>query len=297
MSTYAGDPAVVRLAGRQHGVVTAGQLAAAGLSRAAVAHRVAKGWLLRMHRGVYLVGPLRAPHSRAMAAVLAYGDGTVLSHYPAAVLWDLQPARPGEMHVTVPRPGGHSRPGIRVHRTHLYPRDITRRHGIPVTSTARTLLDLATQVPQRDLDRATEQAQVHHLASIHSLDEQFGRYPRHRGTAALRKAIQTDPKLTRSEAERRLIELIRAARLLTPESNVRIEGHEVDLVWRQERLVVEIDGYAFHSTRSAFERDRRRDRELQAAGYRVLRLTWRELDDQREAVVAELSAALSRSRG
>jgi very-short-patch-repair endonuclease len=180
-----------------------------------------------------------------------------------------------------------------MHRSRLHPRDATRHHGIPVTSPARTLLDLATQLPQRDLDRATEQAQVHRLVSDHSLNEQFRRYPRHRGTAALRRAVRTDPRLTRSEAERRLLELIRAARLPAPETNTNVEGYEVDLLWREERLIVEVDGYAFHSSRRSFERDRRRDRELQAAGYRVLRLTWRELTDEPEAVIATLAAALA----
>ena len=106
--------------------------------------------------------------------------------------------------------------------------------------------------------------------------------------------MRTEPALTRSEAERRALELIRAARLPTPETNVHIHGHEVDLLWREQRLVVEIDGYAFHSSRRSFERDRRKDRELAAAGYLILRITWRELTDERDAVVATLSAALTR---
>jgi hypothetical protein len=157
--------------------------------------------------------------------------------------------------------------GIRVYRSHLHPHDVTRRDNIPVTSPARTLLDLAATLPQRDLDRITEEAQVQRRVTTRSLNEQFKRYPHHRGTAALRKAIRSDPALTRSEAERRLLELIRAARL---------------------------DGYAFHSSRSSFERDRRRDRDLQAAGYRVLRITWLELTDGRDALIAELAAALIR---
>ena len=175
-----------------------------------------RGWLRRMHRGVYLVGPLEAPHSRAMAATLAAGAGAVLSHYSAAVLWGLRPPREGPTDVTVPGRKTRPRPGIRVHRGHLHPTDVTRHHGVPVTSPARTLLDLATTVTQRDLARATEEAQVQRRVSTHSLNEQFSRYPTHRGTAALRKAIRTDPALTRSEAERRLLALIRAARLPDP---------------------------------------------------------------------------------
>jgi very-short-patch-repair endonuclease len=228
-----------------------------------------------------------------MAATLAVGHGALLSHYPAAVLWGLRPARPGPIDVTVPGRETRDRDGIRTHVAHLHTRDAMRREGIPVTSPARTLLDLATTATQRDLDRAVEEAQIHRLASDHALNEQFSRYPRHRGTAALRKAIRTDPSLTRSEAERRLLELIRAARLLMPEANARLNGYEVDFLWREQRLIVEVDGYAFHSSRRSFERDRRRDADMAAAGWRVVRVTWRQLTEEPEAVIAALAAALA----
>jgi very-short-patch-repair endonuclease len=114
-----------------------------------------------------------------------------------------------------------------------------------------------------------------------------------RGRRALTAALDDDPQLTRSEAERRLLALISQARLPRPETNVRLEGYEVDLLWRRERLIVEVDGYAYHSTRQAFERDRARDAALQAAGYRVVRFTWRQIVDNSYAVVAQLSALLS----
>jgi len=286
---------VSALAGRQHGVVSWEQLAGLGLTAGWVQHRVAHGWLRRLHRGVYLVGPLEVQHTRAMAATLSAGRGALLSHYSAAVLWGLRPPREGPMEITVVGREIRQRDGIRMHTvTHLHPTDITRHHGIPVTSPARTLLALATTATPRDLARATEEAQVQRRVSTHSLTEQFSRYPTHRGTAALRQTIRTDPKLTRSEAERRLLELIRAARLPDPEVNARVNGFEVDFLWRRAALIVEVDGYAFHSSRSSFERDRRRDRELQAAGYRVLRFTWRELTEEREAVVATLTAGLLR---
>jgi very-short-patch-repair endonuclease len=228
-----------------------------------------------------------------MAAVLALGEAALLSHDPAAVLWGYRPARIGPIDVTVPARKTRGRNGIRVHRSTLHPADASHQHGIPVTSPARTLLDLATQVTQRELDRATEEAQVQRRVSIHSLDEQFSRYPRHRGTAALRNAVQTDPQLTRSEAERRLLALIRAARLPGPRVNARIGGYEVDFHWPGAKLVVEIDGYAFHSSRSSFEHDRRRDAVLAARAWRVVRVTWRQLTDEPEALVAVLAAALA----
>jgi very-short-patch-repair endonuclease len=280
-------------AGAQHGVISSSQLAEVGLSAGWVQHRLKRGWLRRLHRGVYLIGPLEAEHSRAMSAALAAGSGALLSHYPAAVLWGLRPPREGPMHVTIREGDRRSRERIRIHRSILHPQDATRRLGIPVTSVARTLLDLATTATAKELDRAANEARVLGLVSTHSLNEQFSRYPRHRGTAALTAALQTEPRLTRSEAERRMLDLIRKARLPTPETNVRITGYEVDFLWRDAKLVVEIDGYAFHSSRRAFERDRRKDRELHALGYRVIRITWRELVEEPEAVVAALAAALS----
>ena len=126
----------------------------------------------------------------------------------------------------------------------------------------------------------------------HSLHEQFRRYPAHRGTAALRRAVPTHPSLTRSEAERLFLELIRAARLPEPRTNQRVAGHEVDFLWPTQRLIVEVDGFAFHSTRAAFERDRIRDADLLKAGYRVIRITWRRLTAEPEAVIATLATAL-----
>jgi very-short-patch-repair endonuclease len=231
-----------------------------------------------------------------MAAVLACGEGALLGHHPGAVVLGFRPPPAGPPHVVVPT-DVRSRPGLRVHRvSNLHPADATRVQGIPVTSPARTLLDLAAELPQRETDRATDEARVRHLVTEHSLNKQFSRYPRHPGIAALKRAQQTDPKLTRSEAERRLLELIRAARLPEPETNIRLHGHEVDFLWRECGLVVEVDGYAFHSGRGSFERDRRRDAQLATAGYTVIRFTWRQITDEPAVVVATLAATLAAQR-
>jgi len=274
------------VAGGQHGLVTSAQLMEAGLSRHQIARRVELGWLQQRHRGVYLVGPLETPLSPAMAAVLAYGDNALLSHYPAAVVRGLRPQPLGELHVTLLGSGGvRSRDGIRAHRTrHLHPADATRHRGIPVTSPARTLLDLAATASATTLARATDEARIHRLVTDRSLGEQFERYPAHRGTRALARATETEPRLTRSEAERRLLELIRAARLPEPQTNARVDHYEVDLLWPHHHLIVEVDGYAFHSMRSALERDRRRDAELIARGLRVARVTWRQITEEPESV-------------
>jgi very-short-patch-repair endonuclease len=283
---------LVALAQQQHGVVTTRQLAELGLGRHGIAHRARTGWLRRLHRGVYLVGPIEPPLTRIMAATLACGPGALLGHYPAAVLWDLLPGPAQSSHVTVVGRNARGPAGVTVHRTaYLHPEDATRHHGIPVTSPARTLLDLATQTAHRDLARAVEEALVLKLVTPHSLDAQFARYPNHRGIAVMRRATPRSPRLTRSEAERRLLELIRAAGLPEPETNVRVAGYEVDFFWRDHALVVEVDGYAFHASRAAFERDRRRDATLRAHGIDPMRVSWTQIVDEPLALVALLARA------
>ena len=197
------------------------------------------------------------------------------------------------MQVTVVARNAVGPKGVQVHKIRaLHPHDARSRHGIPTTSPARTLLDLATQAPQRDLDRAVNQARVTKLVSDTSLNEQFSRYPHHRGKAALERALQLEPAFTRSKGERLLLALVRKARLPLPVTNTELHGYEVDHLWREQRLIVEVDGWDGHSTRAAFEADRRRDAELQSRGYRVLRVTWRQLTEEPEAVIASLSAAL-----
>jgi very-short-patch-repair endonuclease len=288
---HAADSAISALAARQHGVVTIGQLAAAGLGRPAVAHRVSRGRLSSLHRGVYQVGPVAGAHAREMGAVLACGPGALVSHHSAAALWGIRPLYIGDVHVTTPREA-RSRPGITVHRARRASSlDAAILHGLPLTGAARTLRDIAALLPQHHLDRATEQAQLLNLTTHAEIAAQLDGS---RGTSALRRALLDEPTLTRSEAERVLVQLIRRARLPPPETNIRIEGREVDCAWRSRRLVVEVDGYAYHGSRAAFERDRRRDADLTAAGYRVVRFTWRQLTREPHAVVARLAVLLTR---
>jgi very-short-patch-repair endonuclease len=294
MRVEGADRRVVALAARQHGVVKWDQLVAAGLTKDAIAHRVKQRRLQRYHRGVYLVASLPAPLTPQMAAVLACGDTAVLSHHAAAALWGIRRPQDGPIDVTVLRGSARARRGVRVHRTRrLDKRDRTKREGIPVTSPARTVLDLAPLLTRSHLDRALEETQVLRLTTPKAIEAVLERTPGHPGAGALRVALnrQHDPSLTRSEAEARLLELIRKAELPPPLTNVRILGHEVDLVWPAARLIVEVDGFAFHSTRQAFERDRLRDAELQAAGYRVMRVTWRQVADTPEAMIARVARA------
>lgn len=294
------DAQIARVASRQAGAISGAQLGAIGLGRGAVAHRVATGRLHRRHRGVYLVGhTAAAPLAEEFAALLACGPSAILSRHTAAGLWGFRP--PARAPVDVLVPGGDPRrhPGIRIRSTArpLPAADRGVRLGLPVTAPARTLLDLAAVLDTRDLRWAIEEARVRRLLRTADLRSVMERNPRRRGAARLRTALGiagSTASVTRSEAERRLADLLIAARLPQPEFNVRVGRHEVDVLWRAANLVVEVDGYAFHSGREAFERDRRRDAELQVRGFQVTRLTWRQITEEPLFVAALLARLLAR---
>lgn len=264
-----------------------GQLLAAGLSPDAIKHRLNTGRLHLLHRGVYAVGNVGLTQSASdLAAVLACGPAAVLSHRSAAAVWELLPP-PDQPEVTVPSRRRVVRPGITVHRADELPgRDVRMRDGIPVTAPERTILDLAAT---RDLDRALNEALLRRLVNPATLLTRAVGRP---GARAIRSLLDQGPTPTRSDPERRFFQLVDRAALPRPRTNVRVEGREVDALWAEQRVVVEVDGFAFHSGRAAFERDRRRDAELQAAGYRVLRFTWRQITGRPEAVIAQLAATL-----
>jgi very-short-patch-repair endonuclease len=262
------DGTIVALARRQHGIVTTAQLLNAGVGRRSIARRVARGWLVPLHRGVYQVGPIAAPRGREMAAVLAVGNTAALSHQSAAAVWRILPPHHGDVHVTVTR-DVRSRPGIRVHRTLSL--NAAVRDGLRLTDPARTLKDLKPVLSSHDHDRALEQAQIIGL---------------------IRNDGAPEPEFTRSEGERRLKALCKAAELPIPRINARVAGWEVDAYWAAHNLVVEVDGWNFHNTRQAFERDRRKDAAVQTAGHRVVRITWRRLRYEPYAVAAQLAVLL-----
>jgi hypothetical protein len=268
------DAWIARVAGRQHGVVSVAQLRAAGLGDTAIHKRVRAGRLHRIHRGVYAVGHRGLSFDgRSMAAVLAYGDGATLSHRSAATLWRLLPAIDGPIDVSLPsRTGRRRRDGIRVHRRSSF--GATRRLGIPVTTPAQTIADLRAVLVRADLRRAIRQAEVLGLAT----------------------GFEAAVEGTRSELERRFLRLCQRAGLPPPEVNVRIDTLTVDFLWREQGLVVETDGYRYHRGRQAFEDDRGRDLELRARGYEVLRLSYRQVVDQPERVMAALGRSLRARR-
>jgi very-short-patch-repair endonuclease len=290
------DAAVAALAAAQRGVVSRAQLSAVGLGRGAIARRVSAGRLHRLHRGVYAVGHVALPPlAQDTAAVLACGPNAVLSHRSAAMLWGLIPRAPGPVDVTVPGHDCRSRPGIRAHASGaLRDQDLARRDGLRVTAPPRTLVDIAGCVETTILERALNEALVQRLVSQDAVGDAVRQAGRRPGVAGLRDILDRldGPRLTRSEAEDRLLALLRSAHLPLPRTNTRIGPYEIDALWQQQRLVVEVDGYAFHSGRGAFERDRVRDADLQARGLRVVRVTWRQLVDEPEAVVARIACLL-----
>jgi very-short-patch-repair endonuclease len=200
------------------------------------------------------------------------------------------------VHVCTPAERARGRPGIRVHRAPLRQDETSRVNGIPATTPPRTLLDLAAELPRPELEQAIAAAERRHLASRSKLAALLARYPGRRGTRTLRALVESPRRfdLTRSKAEKRLLHLLRAAKLPVPDANVQLEGYEVDFLWRDAGLVVEVDGFAFHSDRGAFEADRLRDAELVARGLTVIRVTWRQMAEEPEAVVARLARALTR---
>jgi very-short-patch-repair endonuclease len=215
-----------------------------------------------------------------MAAVLATGG--VLSHRSAAALWGLRPSD-GRIEVTSPRTR-RARPGLLVHRAVLPPDETTTHHGIPTTTPARTLIDLAGVLDRHQLQRAINEAELLRLDGPREL---LPRYRTKKGTAALRSAAP--PTHTRSDLEARFTTFLNDRRFPRRQTNTLIEGIEVDFAWPTHRLTVELDSYEYHRTRAAFERDRQRDRRLIAAGWRVVRITWRDLDDP-AALATELRA-------
>lgn len=264
------DEQIARIAERQHGVVARRQLLAIGLSADAIDRRLALGRLHAVHRGVFAVGhTVLSREGRWLAAVLAAGDGAVLSHQSAAALWGMRPTTRPRIDVTTPR-RRRSNARVQAHHAALEAEEVALRDGIPVTSPTRTLADLAAVLPEHRLERAVNEAERLRL------DVDLGRYPRLGGL------VGRPPAWTRSELEARFLSLLDDHGLARPEVNVPLDvgGRllEVDCVWRGPRLIVELDGYESHGTRAAFERDRARDRRLVADGWRVARITWRQIE-------------------
>lgn len=292
------DRRVAELAGRQWGVVSRAQLRAAGVGVAAIEHRLRGGRLHRIHRGVYAVGhPVLGRGGRPLAAVLACGVGAALSHRSAAAWWGLLPSAASRVDVSS-HSGRHRLPGVRHHRCRtLDARDCTEHEGMPLTTVARTLLDLSAVVRADRLERAVAQAERLRLYDHRAVLDVLARADGHRGARALAAATSRPAAWTRNALEARFLELTWALGLPEPRVNAVIDvpDHgpcEVDFHWPTRRLVVETDGFETHGTRTAFRDDRRRDAALQAAGWRVVRFAWDDVTDEPATVSRRLAAAL-----
>ena len=273
---------------------------AAGFGDGMIRQRLEAGRLYRLHPGVYAVGTADpGPLGHLLSAVVASGDRAFLSHRSATVLHRLLEPRPGPIDITVPGKTTKLRNGIRRHSTRsLSPADTTTRLRIPCTTVERTLIDLAA-IRSPQLERAVEEAFVKKLIGRTRMREALDRGSGRAGTAELRRLLAgllPQLPLTRSELERRFLKLIAGADLPQPIVNRHREQHRVDFHWPAARLVVETDGRGIHDNPYAFEEDRRRDLDLELAGWRVVRLSWRQVGEQEERVLALLRHRLTGAR-
>ncbi|HVO55797.1 MAG TPA: type IV toxin-antitoxin system AbiEi family antitoxin domain-containing protein [Solirubrobacterales bacterium] len=293
------DAVVTSLAERQHGVVSAAQLRALGVDRQVIQRRVSRGALHRLHRGVYAVGrPTVRWEGRQLAAVLACGPQAVLSHRSAAQVWGLMPRF--AIHPEVTRPTqyrGHA--GILLHRSPLRRSEVAEVSVIPVTSVARTMLDVAATVDKWALERAWNEMEVRELWDPVGIPRMIARHPGRHGVVALREAMssQRPTGRVRNEFEWNFVRFVDDYSLPRPRLNAHLalrgRFFEIDAFWEPQRLAVELDGGAVHSTRRAFQTDRERDRILLAEGFRTARVTWDQLRDEPAEIAADLRQALA----
>lgn len=289
---------IARVIASQHAAIRRDQVLAAGWTDSHIKTRLHRREWTREHQAVYIAGdPALLPYARHSAALLSLGRRAALSDRTGVELWRLTRQNPsGVIHVTLAARSSRPRHGVKIHLVSaLDARDIRTKDNLRVTSPARSIIDFATEAPSNELLHVIGEAVAQDLASEHELRNALTRVPANHPGAAIVKAILLDePDLirTRSPAERHVLPLVIAADLPHPLVNAWIEGELVDLSWPEHKLIVEVDGYQFHKSRQAFENDRRRDAKLIAAGYRVIRVTWRQLTEQSHLVIARIAQAL-----
>jgi very-short-patch-repair endonuclease len=281
-----------RIANRAHGVVTRAELLRAGVTVGEIKQRLRTGALLRRHRGVYRVGH-RAPsvEARYLAAVRACGERAVLCGRAAAFLFDILPGGAPPPEVTAPTE--RRVVGVTTRRS----RDIdaveaTTWRGIPVTTVAFTLVDLAAVLGPEPLSRACHEAGVRYGTTPAEVEGVLARRPTSRGAAKLRQILCGEVRVTLSKLERRFLERLRDAGLALPETNRPAGGRRVDCRWPDRRLTVELDGYRYHQSRHAWEQDRRREREARARGDEFRRYTYGDVFENPDLMLSELRTLL-----
>lgn len=295
------DARIAELAEGQYGVVARRQLVGLGVGREAIKARLRVGRLYRLHRGVYAVGHrVLSREARWMAAVLFCGPDAVLSYCSAAALWGIRGHSGGVIEVTT-RMKSRSQAGLRRHFAPLPADEVTITDGIPVTTVPRTLFDLAAVLRVDAVEQTLRQSERLRLHDALSLEDLLARYPRHRGNRTIRECLRRRCELpagvTREALEARFLTFLTQHGLPRPRLNAWItlgpRRYQVDCLWPEQRVLVELDGYETHGTWSAFQSDRDRDRRLLAAGYRGPRVTWHHLDDIPEEIAADLMTLLA----
>ncbi len=303
------DGAIAALGEAQHCVMRLEHLETLGLTAGAVYKRAARGRLHRVHRGVYSLVPpkLLTREGLYLAAVFACGPGAVLSHRSAAALHGLRDWGHTKIEVTVPgRSGRSGHDGVLVHRSKtLSETDVTVENGIPCTTVARTLFDLADVVTRRQLERAFDQAEVMEAFDLRAINDQLERNPTRRAAAIVQSILEEHyigRTPTRNELEEAGLAMSRACNLPDPEVNVLVDpgdgerAIEADLAWSEQRIIIQLDGRRFHHTRQAFERDRRNDQRLLAAGWLVIRVTWKQLRNEPERIRRTILKVMAQPR-
>jgi hypothetical protein len=288
--------AIAVVAGRQHGYITRTQLLAIGLTPGAIRQRVRSGRLIAVYAGVYAVSYVNGtPVARACAVVLACGGKAVLSHGSAASLWGFYKYWDPPYEVTVP--AVRKRPGIKVHRSRtLTGSDFDCQLGIPVTSPARTALDIAPGLTDGRLTRVVNDARHARLLHLDDLEDVLNRNPNHPGTRRLRRFVANPTGPTRSELEDEFVAFCTRYGLPTPVTNTHVLGYEVDVLFPAERVIVEIDSWEFHRFRSSFEGDRHRDADQLAGGFVTVRVTDERMKQASEAEARRLHKILADRR-
>jgi predicted transcriptional regulator of viral defense system/very-short-patch-repair endonuclease len=290
---------LAELAKSQYGVVSFAQLRRLGFSKGAIWRGAEAGRLHPLHQGVYAIGHVAlCDHARCMAAVLACGSRAVLSHDSAAWLWGFAQPCPARPEVSVPNTG-RPRRGIRAHRVRPFARsEIGTLEEVPVTSSARTLLDLAARDRGRHLQQAIERAKRLNRLNLGEIDGLLRRRRGAAGTRRLREAVEIyrDPAFSRARSELLFLALIKRAGLRRPALNTFVAGYEVDAYWENERFVVEVDGWEAHGNRQAFETDPVRQEDLKLAGIDSIRVTARRIEREPAVVGQRLRRLLTRRR-
>jgi very-short-patch-repair endonuclease len=289
---------IVDLVRRQQGVLTHPQLRSLGVGRRTIDRWLSSGRLRTVHRDVYAFGPRPLTRSgKWLAAVLAMGPATFLSHQSAAALWGIA-ADQRKVHVTAEggrqeRPG---RKGIQLHRCKFVPADVTTRVGIPVSTVARTLFDLAERSRPDELKNAWDEADRLKLLRVPEVVAVYERGRGRRARTRIRPLLLAEQRYvedTASPLEDRFADFVVAQRLPHPQVNVLVDKDVVDALWPGARLIVELDSWEFHAHRAAFENDRDRDTEHLLAGYRTIRVTHRNLSERPERLAAQIRALLA----